>query len=73
VANLSPVPLEEYVVGPAATGRWRELVNTDAALRRLGRRANWRQRARRRPGYSCQPHSAKLTLPPLGASGSSRG
>ena len=40
VANLSPVPRDDYRLGLPRSGRWLEALNTDSELlRRLGRRA----------------------------------
>jgi 1,4-alpha-glucan branching enzyme len=67
VANLSPVPRQEYVVGLPRPGRWRELVNTDAGVYGGSDVGNGGGVVADGPGYNGQPHSAKLTLPPLGA------
>ena len=67
VANLSPVPRYDYVVGLPRPGRWRELVNTDAAAYGGSSVGNGGSVDADGPEYNYQPHSAKLTLPPLGA------
>ena len=67
VANLSPVPREDYVVGLPRPGRWRELVNTDANGYGGSGVGNMGIVDADGPGYNGQPHSAKLTLPPLAA------
>ena len=67
VANLSPVPREDYVIGLPRPGRWRELVNTDANAYGGSDVGNQGSVVADGPGYSGQPHSAKVTLPPLAA------
>ncbi|MFO7676749.1 MAG: 1,4-alpha-glucan branching protein GlgB [bacterium] len=65
VANFTPVPRAGYRVGVPAAGRWRELLNSDAAdyggsgLGNLGR-----VRAEAVPCHDF-PHSLDLDLPPL--------
>ena len=65
--NLSPVPREGYRVGLPRAGRWREVLNTDAAAyggSGVGQPRR-RRRPRRRPGTASRL-SARSTLPPLG-------
>nr|WP_253895449.1 1,4-alpha-glucan branching protein GlgB [Corallococcus exercitus] len=65
VANLSPVPREDYRVGFPLHGRYVELVNTDAGEyggSGLGNRGQVHTEA---TGWDGQPASAVLTLPPL--------
>ena len=63
--NLTPMPRTNYVVGVPLPGRWRELLNSDAA--EYGG-ANWGNlgslMASPLPSHG-QPHSLSLTLPPL--------
>jgi 1,4-alpha-glucan branching enzyme len=66
VANLSPVVYREFRVGLPVPGRWREVLNTDAetyggsGVGNLGAvHADDRE-------WNGQPHSASMTLPPLG-------
>ena len=67
MANLSPVPRYDYQVGLPRPGRWRELLNTDAGLYGGSDVGNLGSVAADGPGWSGQPHSAMITLPPLGA------
>ena len=66
VANLTPIPRFDYRVGLPVGGRWREIVNTDAAewggsgVGNLGG-----VDAEEQPWHG-RPWSAPLTLPPLG-------
>jgi 1,4-alpha-glucan branching enzyme len=66
ICNLTPVPREGYRLGLPRSGRWREVVNTDAEG--YGG-ANWGNmgtvEAAGVPWHS-QPFSAEVTLPPLG-------
>ena len=48
VGNFSPAVRDNYRIGLPRGGRWREAVNTDAVLRRLGRREHGRRRRRGR-------------------------
>ncbi|CAN5333198.1 1,4-alpha-glucan branching protein GlgB [soil metagenome] len=63
--NLTPMPRTNYVVGVPRLGRWRELLNSDAA--EYGG-ANWGNlgslTASPLPSHG-QPYSLSLTLPPL--------
>ncbi|MES2530609.1 MAG: 1,4-alpha-glucan branching protein GlgB [Pseudomonadota bacterium] len=63
--NLTPMPRTNYVVGVPLAGRWRELLNSDAA--EYGG-ANWGNlgslTASPLPSHG-QPYSLSLTLPPL--------
>jgi 1,4-alpha-glucan branching enzyme len=66
VANLSPVPRHGYRLGLPRGGRWREAVNTDSALYGGGDVGNWGGVDADPFPWHGQPHSAELTLPPLG-------
>jgi 1,4-alpha-glucan branching enzyme len=65
IANLAPVPRENYRVGLPLGGVWTELLNTDSAyyggtgVGNLGEVT-----AEQRPWHD-QPFSAAVTLPPL--------
>jgi 1,4-alpha-glucan branching enzyme len=67
VCNFTPVVRENYRIGVPQPGRWREILNSDAAIYGGGNRGN-------AGGVSSEPfrwqgrdHSALLTLPPLSA------
>jgi 1,4-alpha-glucan branching enzyme len=65
IMNLTPVPRTGYRIGLPNPGRWREVLNTDAAIYggsnvgNLGGVTSEPYRAHK------QPYSAKFTLPPL--------
>jgi 1,4-alpha-glucan branching enzyme len=65
VSNFTPVPRHGYRLGVPAAGRYRELLNTDAAIyggSNLGN-GGWVE-ARDHPSHG-MPYSIELTLPPL--------
>jgi 1,4-alpha-glucan branching enzyme len=65
ICNVSPVPRHGYRVGLPHAGRWREAINTDAAVYGGSNVGNWGAVwAEERPWHG-QPASAALTLPPL--------
>ncbi len=66
VANFTPVPRADYRIGLPQPGRWREILNTDAAHYGGSNRGNAGgvfADATPSHGYPC---SATLALPPLG-------
>jgi len=65
ICNLSPVPRERYRVGLPAAGRWREVVNTDAAEYGGSGVGNLGGVEAEPVPWHEQPFSAELTLPPL--------
>jgi 1,4-alpha-glucan branching enzyme len=65
VANMSPVPREDYRVGFPLHGRYVELVNTDAGEYGGSGMGNRGQVHTEATGWDGQPASATLTLPPL--------
>jgi 1,4-alpha-glucan branching enzyme len=67
VANLSPVPRESYRVGFPQPGTWKEILNTDASLYGGGNVGNMGGVETEPASWHGQPHSAMITLPPLGA------
>jgi 1,4-alpha-glucan branching enzyme len=67
VLNLSPVPRYDYRVGMPASGRWKELVNTDSAYYGGSGVGNLGGVDAEVMPWHDQPFSALLTLPPLGA------
>jgi 1,4-alpha-glucan branching enzyme len=67
VLNFTPVPRYDYHVGVPTGGPWRELMNTDSSLYAGGNVGNAGEVWARDEPWSGQPHSLRLTLPPLGA------
>jgi len=66
ILNLTPVPREKYRLGLPRAGRWREVLNSDAAHYGGSNRGNLGGvTAGNIPGHG-QPHSAEFSLPPLG-------
>jgi len=66
VANLSPVPREDYRVGLPHGGRWREALNTDSELYGGSNVGNLGGVDAEDAPWQGQPVSAAMTLPPLG-------
>jgi 1,4-alpha-glucan branching enzyme len=66
VANLSPVVRHGYRVGLPSGGRWREVLNTDAACYGGSGVGNGGSVWAVEVGWHGLPFSAELTLPPLG-------
>jgi 1,4-alpha-glucan branching enzyme len=66
LANLSPVPREQYRVGLPHGGRWREVINTDSELYGGSNVGNLGGVDAEHTPWQGQPYSAELTLPPLG-------
>jgi 1,4-alpha-glucan branching enzyme len=66
VMNLTPVPREGYRVGLPFPGRWREILNTDAECYGGAGLGNGGVVEAEHLGWHNQPHSAAMTLPPLG-------
>jgi 1,4-alpha-glucan branching enzyme len=67
VANLTPVVRHDYRLGLPVPGRWRELLNTDSAFYGGSDQGNFGGVKAEDVPWMDQYHSAKLTLPPLGA------
>ena len=65
IANLSPVVREGYRVGLPRNGRWREVLNTDAAAFGGSGAGNGGSVQADGDTWHGQPHSALVTLPPL--------
>lgn len=66
VANFTPVPREGYRIGLPLAGRWREVLNTDAAIYGGSNMGNaGTVHAVRTPSHGL-PCSATVTVPPLG-------
>ncbi len=66
VANLTPVPRENYRVGLPRGGTWTEVLNTDSTFYGGSDVGNAGDIEAEPLGWSHQPCSAALTLPPLG-------
>ncbi len=65
--NFTPVPRRDYRIGLPRSGRWEEVINTDAAIywgSNLGNRGSVQTEARPWMGRPC---SAAVVLPPLAA------
>jgi len=64
--NLSPVPRHGYRVGLPRSGRWREVLNTDAEIYGGGGVGNPGGVLAEAMPWHEQSHSAAVDLPPLG-------
>jgi 1,4-alpha-glucan branching enzyme len=67
VLNMTPVPRHDYRIGVERPGRWRELLNSDAALYGGSNIGNAGQVQTDAIPAHGQDFSLTLTLPPLGA------
>jgi 1,4-alpha-glucan branching enzyme len=67
VLNLTPVPREGYRLGLPKAGKWREVVNTDAAVYGGSNMGNLGGVEAEGLPWHSQPFSALVTLPPLSA------
>ncbi len=67
VFNFTPVPREKQRVGLPAAGRYREVLNTDAALYGGGNIGNAGLVVTSPEPWNDRPDSALINLPPLGA------
>ncbi len=65
VLNLTPVPRLNYRVGLPRGGRWREALNSDAAIYGGSNQGNLGGVTAANYHIQSQPFSAELTLPPL--------
>ena len=66
VANLSPVPRHDHVIGLPIAGVWNEVLNTDAVHYAGSGVGNMGSVTADGPPAHSQPASARCTLPPLG-------
>jgi 1,4-alpha-glucan branching enzyme len=66
VCNMTPVPRPSYRVGVPSGGRWRELLNSDAAVYGGSGQGNLGGVDAEPVGAQGHCHSVALTLPPLG-------
>ncbi len=67
IANLSPVPRENYRLGLPRSGRWREALNTDSSYYGGSDVGNLGGVQPEPIPWHDQPFSAEVTLPPLAA------
>ena len=67
VANLSPVPHQNYRLGLPRSSRWREAINTDSSFYGGSDVGNLGGVQPEPIAWRGQPFSAELTLPPLAA------
>ena len=65
VSNFTPIPREGYMLPMPAAGRWREILNTDAADYGGGGMGNLGAVAAEAKPLHGQPARAQVTLPPL--------
>jgi 1,4-alpha-glucan branching enzyme len=66
LTNFTPVE-RRWRCGLPRPGRWREALNTDAAIYGGGDRGNMGGVTADGPGWHGQPQSADVTIPPLSA------
>ena len=67
ILNLTPVPRPHYRVGLPLGGKWREVLNSDAAVYAGGNQGNLGGVTAQDRPYHGQSHSAEFLLPPLSA------
>lgn len=65
IANLTPVPRQQYRVGLPRAGKWRELLNSDAAAYGGSNMGNLGGVVAAERAWHGQPCSADFVLPPL--------
>ena len=65
IANLSPVPRENYRVGLPTAGQWEEALNTDSQYYGGSGLGNLGAVTTEEQGWHEQPFSATVTVPPL--------
>jgi 1,4-alpha-glucan branching enzyme len=65
IANLAPVPRENYRVGLPFAGEWEELLNTDSSYYGGAGVGNMGRVTAEKRSCNDQPFSVELTLPPL--------
>ncbi|WCR10838.1 1,4-alpha-glucan branching protein GlgB [Paracoccus stylophorae] len=66
IANMAPVLREGFRIGLPCEGRWREVMNTDAAEYGGSGAGNGGHVIATAPGAHGRPAAATMTLPPLG-------
>ncbi len=65
ILNLTPVPRHKYRVGLPRAGKWREVLNSDAAIYGGSNVGNLGGVLSEESKWHNQTFSAELTLPPL--------
>ncbi len=65
VMNLTPVPRAYYRLGLPRGGKWREILNSDAAIYSGSNMGNWGQVYAQEHKCHNQNYSAEINLPPL--------
>jgi 1,4-alpha-glucan branching enzyme len=66
IANFSAVPHVDYQIGLPHAGRWREILNTDAAIYGGSGVGNMGSIQAVPEPWHGRPASAVITLPPMG-------
>jgi 1,4-alpha-glucan branching enzyme len=66
IANFAAIPHLDYRVGLPAAGRWREVINTDAAVYGGSGTGNYGGIEAQPEPWHGQPASAVITVPPMG-------
>jgi 1,4-alpha-glucan branching enzyme len=65
LCNFTPMPRHFYRVGVPASGKWYEILNTDAAIYGGGNVGNYGSVEAEPVWQHDHPYSLQLTLPPL--------
>jgi len=65
IMNLTPVPRPNYRVGLPCGGKWKEVLNSDAAIYAGGNQGNCGGVTAENHSCHGQSHSAQFNLPPL--------
>ena len=66
ILNLTPVPRHGYRIGLPRPGKWRETINSDAAVYGGSNVGNFGGVMSEDETWHNQSYSAEFTLPPLG-------
>lgn len=67
ICNFTPIERSDYLCGLPRPGRWREILNTDAAVYGGGDRGNMGGVTAEATKHHGQPASARVVVPPLSA------
>jgi len=65
ILNLTPVPRPNYRIGLPLGGRWREVLNSDAAIYGGSNKGNWGEVHAHEHKWHNQNFSAEVYLPPM--------